>query len=79
MIQPPASVHGAVLTSPPNAKDPTAFKDILQDNDCRDAWASPWFASIKDELTSIGTSEFSIEIASLLIDHSEGGVQPRTQ
>ena len=26
-----------------------------------------------------GTSEFSIEIASLLIDHSEGGVQPRTQ
>jgi hypothetical protein len=47
--QPPASVHGAALTSPPNTKDPTGFKDILRDNDSRDAW----FASIKDELRSI--------------------------
>ena len=45
----PASVHGAALTSPPNTKDPTGLKDILRDNDCRDAW----FASIKDELRSI--------------------------
>ena len=45
----PASVHGAALTSPPNIKDPTGLKDILRDNDCRDAW----FASIKDELRSI--------------------------
>ena len=40
---------------------------------------------IRNYLTKIkasprfGTSEFATEVASLLIDHSEGGVQPRTQ
>ena len=51
--QPPTSVHGAALTSPRNTKDPTGFKDILRDNDSRDAW----FASIKDELRNIIVSD----------------------
>ena len=58
-MTPPASLRSALIDTPPSdfhtdiTKDPTGFKDILRDNDSRDAW----FASIKDELRNIIVSD----------------------